>query len=426
MNDNGLNQKSWEILFERYKILEKIERDGVFYITSKQIKDEREPRLMAKFDHTIQLPPIFSDNGLAILPVTRRDYAIAHFDAYHSFEPISKEITRVSMPNYIESVDVNNIPSEAVALNCAISTGIIADFTGDFDIIPTVSGRMGSGNFDFNIRDTKTSKLLTLGVNNSQIEIDAAYEGVNYLSLLEAKRDISADFLVRQLYYPYRVWQSRVTKPVKPIFLVYSNGIYNLYEYKFVNPNEYGSLQIVKQKNYSLEDTEINIEDILNILKNIKIESEPQDGIPFPQADSFARVINLCELLSEGDYDKDKITQNYDFDGRQTNYYVAAGTYLGFIEKKKDKGYYQLSALGKKLLKMNYKQRQLVCVERILSHKAFYDVANIYFNRGEMPEKNKIVEIMHNCNLQGIKADETYNRRASTISGWIGWIASLI
>ena len=236
---DSLNERAWRILFQRHRILDKIERNGVFYISANQIKAEREPRLMAKFDHTINLPKIFADNGLSILPITRGDYAIAHFDAYHAFEPISSEIHQVTMPPYIQSINSNSIPSEAIALNCAIATGIIADFTGDIDIIPTVSGRMGSGNFDFNIRDTLTNRQLTVDVSNSQIEIDAAYEGVNYLSLLEAKRDISEDFLVRQLYYPYRVWQSRVTKPVKPIFLVYSNGIYHLYEYRFKNPNEY-------------------------------------------------------------------------------------------------------------------------------------------------------------------------------------------
>ena len=230
-----LNQVAWEKLFERHKILKEIEDKGVCYVSAKQIKKEREPRLMAKFDHTINLPKIFVDNKLSILPITRGDYAIAHFDAYHSFEPLTSEIQQVTIPPYIQSINSSNIQSEAIALNCAVATGIIADFTGDIDIIPTVSGRMGSGDLEFYIRDTLTDKQLTVDVRNSQIEIDAAYEGVNYLSLLEAKRDISEDFLVRQLYYPYRVWHNRVTKPVKPIFLVYSNGIYHLYEYEFTD-----------------------------------------------------------------------------------------------------------------------------------------------------------------------------------------------
>lgn len=419
---DSLNQAAWEILFKRHKILEEVENKGVCYISAKQIKREREPRLMAKFDHTINLPKIFADNRLSILPITRGDYAIAHFDAYHTFEPVSNDINRVAMPPYIQSINSNNIPSEAIALNCAIATGIIADFTGDIDIIPTVSGRMGSGNFDFNIRDALTDRQLTVDVSNSQIEIDAAYEGVNYLSLLEAKRDISEDFLVRQLYYPYRVWQSRVTKPVKPIFLVYSNGIYHLYEYEFTNPNEYSSVRLIKQKNYSIEDTEITIEDIINVLDNVKLESEPQ-YVPFPQANSFERVINLCELLNgSGEYDRDKITHNYDFDARQTNYYVAAGVYLGLIKPRS----FKLTDSGAAILQLNYKQRQLAYCQRILSHKAFYEVTKLYFERGQMLDESEIVSIMKDSNLYNISSESTFSRRASTVKKWVEWIARLI
>lgn len=419
---DSLNQVAWTILFERHKILEEIEDKGVCYISANQIKKEREPRLMAKFDHTINLPKIFADNKLSILPITRGDYAIAHFDAYHSFEPINNEISRVSMPAYIQSINSNNIPSEAIALNCAIATGIIADFTGDIDIIPTVSGRMGSGDFDFSIRDTLTNKQIKVDVSNSQIEIDAAYEGVNYLALIEAKRDISEDFLVRQLYYPYRVWQSRVTKPVKPIFLVYSNGIYHLYEYEFTNPNEYSSVRLIKQKNYSIEDTEITIEDIINVLDNVKLESEPQ-YVPFPQANSFERVINLCELLNgSGEYDRDKITHNYDFDARQTNYYVAAGVYLGLIKPRS----FKLTDSGAAILQLNYKQRQLAYCQRILSHKAFYEVTKLYFERGQMLDESEIVSIMKDSNLYNISSESTFSRRASTVKKWVEWIARLI
>ena len=416
-----LNQVAWEKLFERHKILKEIEDKGVCYVSAKQIKKEREPRLMAKFDHTINLPKIFVDNKLSILPITRGDYAIAHFDAYHSFEPLTSEIQQVTIPPYIQSINSSNIQSEAIALNCAVATGIIADFTGDIDIIPTVSGRMGSGDFEFYIRDTLTDKQLTVDVRNSQIEIDAAYEGVNYLSLLEAKRDISEDFLVRQLYYPYRVWHNRVTKPVKPIFLVYSNGIYHLYEYEFTDPNEYSSVRLVKQKNYSIEDTEITIEDIISVLESVEIENEP--NVPFPQADSFERVINLCELLNGGgEFDREKITQNYAFDIRQTSYYKAAGVYLGLIKSHS----FKLTSIGSAILQLNYKQRQLAYCQRILSHKVFYDVTKLYFDRGQMPDKSEIVSIMKNNNLYHVGSDSTYGRRASTIKAWVEWIARLI
>ena len=201
----SLNDIAWEKLFEKYDILKHIEITGQFQISAKQIKEVREPRLMAKFDHTINLPQIFADNKLCILPVTRGDYIISHFDAYHKFEPCNPTITRISLPTYIQSLDSSNIPSETIALNCAVAAGIIADFLDDEDIVSTVSGRMGSGVFDFNIENLKSRALSKVTVNNSQIEIDAAYEGVHSLALFEAKRDLSDDFLVRQLYYPYRV-----------------------------------------------------------------------------------------------------------------------------------------------------------------------------------------------------------------------------
>ena len=69
----SLNDIAWESLFRKYDILGHIERAGQFQISAKQIKEVREPRIMAKFDHTINRPQIFADNKLCILPITRGD-----------------------------------------------------------------------------------------------------------------------------------------------------------------------------------------------------------------------------------------------------------------------------------------------------------------------------------------------------------------
>lgn len=422
----SLNDKAWEKLFDKYDILGHIEKTGRFQISAKQIKEVREPRLMAKFDHTINLPNVFVDNGLSILPVTRGDYIISHFDAYHEFESDNSPITRVSLPSYIQSLDSSNVSSEAIALNCAVAAGIISDFLGDDEIVSTVSGRMGSGVFDFNIANLKEHSLSTVTVNNSQIEIDAAYEGIHSLALFEAKRDLSDDFLVRQLYYPYRVWKSRITKPVRPLFLVYSNGIYRIYEYEFKNPNNYSSISLVKQKNYAIEDTAITVDDIQYVLKNSICKNEPQ--IPFPQADSFERVINICELLNDQDLNRNDITEQYAFDARQTNYYTDAARYLGLVEKARENGVplYKLTETGRTILKMGYKQRQLAFCSCILSHGAFADTLVSYFTTGVMPQKNDIIQIMKKLNIYNVGSDSTYERRSSTIKGWINWIIELI
>lgn len=422
----SLNDIAWESLFEKYDILNAVNSQGCFEISAVQIKEFREPRLMAKFDHTINLPKIFSDNKLAILPITRGDYVISHFAAYHKFETDSTPVMQVSLPTYIQSLDCNNISSEAIALNCALATGIMENFLEDDELVSTVSGRMGSGKFIFDIESSIGKTVHNITVNNSQIEIDAAYEGRKSLALIEAKRDLSEDFLIRQLYYPYRAWQGRVTKIVRPVFLVYSNGIYRLYEYQFTDPNNYSSLQLIKQKNYSIEDTSISIMDIQNVLNEVSVIEEPE--IAFPQADSFERVINLCELLKEQELSRNDVTEKYAFDVRQTSYYTDAARYLGLIEKQLENGtpIYQLTSTGKQILNLSFKQRQLAYCILILSHKAFAETLKVYLASGVMPARDNIIQIMKDSKVYNVQKDSTYGRRASTIKSWINWIIELV
>jgi hypothetical protein len=418
------NEAAWKRLFEKHKILEKIEKHGVFEITSGQINVFREARLMTKFDHQKNLPEIFKKNKLSILPVTRGSYLISQFEAYKDFEETQSEIIKVPFPSHIESIDFENITSESAALNCAYVSGILADFIEDEEILPTVSGRMSSEIFNFLIK-THSGSDLRVNVINSQVEIDGGYEGLETLSLIEAKNSLSDDFLIRQLYYPYRLWSNKVSKRVKPLFLTYSNGIFMFYEYDFQEPENYNSLTLIKQKRYSIEETKISLEDILEVLKRTRIVREPE--VPFPQADSFKRVVNLCELLNESELTRDEITANYDFDPRQTNYYTDAGRYLGLIDKSREDGQivFSLTNEGRRLFRLKYKPRQLRLVELILSHNVFSETFKLCINKGDMPTKDEIVKIMKRSNLYNVRSEDTFYRRASTISGWINWILEL-
>lgn len=422
---NTKNDKAWEKLFQKYNIENKVQRNGYFEITSSQINEYREARLMTKFDHRNNLPKLFSKNKLSILPITRGSYIISQFDAYKDFEELNSEITKVSFPDYIESIDYESITSEAMAINCAYVTGIIADFMDDENVVPAVSGRMSSSSFQFSIKNIVSQNNIPINVVNSQVEIDGGFEGINNLALLEAKNSISDDFLVRQLYYPFRLWNSKIAKQVKSIFMTYSNDIFSFYEYEFQDPNDYNSLLLLKQKNYIIEQEDICLEDILNILNSVVIVEEPE--IPSPQADSFKRIINLCELLLEKDLTKEDITSNYDFDPRQTDYYVNAGRYLGLIDKRKDgrKPIYIISELGKRILKQKYRARQLSFVKLILEHKAFNDTLRLYLQKGEVPTKEQIMKIMQNANMFNVGSKKTFKRRASTIASWVNWILNL-
>ena len=380
---------------------------------------------MTKFDHRSQLPKLFIDHKLSILPTSRGTYEIGTFETFCDFNKEDVEITTIDFPTFLESIDYKDITSESIAINCAFVSKILHDFTGEENLLPTVCGRMSSSLFDFTINSGKNS--FKINVENSQIEIDGGYEGDNSLNLIEAKNYISDDFLIRQLYYPYRLWSNRITKRVRPIFLTYSNGIFHLREYEFTTPNLYNSIRLLQHKKYAVQEGTINIENIQNILNDIQVVIEPE--LPFPQADSFERVINLCELLKQrGFISKDDITRNYDFDHRQTDYYSNAAKYLGLIETIRENQQVgcTLTQDGFRIFNLPIVERQLEFVKLILSHTVFQNTLKLYFDKGNVPTKDEVVEIMKNAKLYNIDSDQTYKRRASTIISWINWILGLI
>jgi len=423
------NDTAWQQLFHRHGILDTIQKHGFYEITSHEINRVREARLMTKFDHRSQLPAIFADHNLSILPITRGSYLISQFHTFHNFES-DKDIpvNKIPFPGDIESLDFRKITSESTAINCAFVTGIIRDFMDEETVYPTVNGRMSSLAFDFSINghDGATLKVI---VKNAQLEIDGGYESPASLALIEAKNYISNDFLIRQLYYPFRLWEGKITKKIRPLFLTYTNGIFHLREYFFENHHHYNSLRLLRQKKYVIDEgeTPINLELIRETVHKSPIVPEP--AIPFPQADAFERIINLCELLfDEKMLSHDQITSNYDFDRRQTNYYTDAGRYLGFIEKTREDGmvFFSLTPKGLQLFTLDLKARQLALVGHICGHIVFRRVFQLYIEKAVVPTKAEIVEIMKESNLYQVGAESTFYRRASTVVRWVNWIMGLI
>lgn len=411
------NDLAWERLFEKHNILLKILNDGYFEITASEINEFREARLMTKFDHKSQLPLLFHQNDLSILPTSRGSYVIGQFETFCKFNKSDAPIIKVEFPHNLESLDFKNITSEATAINCSYVANILSDFTEEDELLPTVSGRMSSSSFNFGINSKKG--IFNIDVVNSQVEIDGGYEGNTSLSLIEAKNYISDDFLVRQLYYPYKLWSEKINKLVRPIFLTYTNGVFHLREYKFENSELYNSIILIRERRYSIQEGVINNELIGKLIESTKTIQEP--SVPFPQANSFERVINLCELLKEKNIlTKEEITENYDFDSRQSNYYSDAGRYLGLINKNGST--FSLTKLGEIILDKPIFERKIELIKLILSHSAFKKTIQVYFNEGEMPSKDEVLEIMKSCNLYNITTDSTYIRRASTVRSWVNWI----
>ncbi|MDO4909622.1 MAG: hypothetical protein Q3962_07240 [Corynebacterium sp.] len=416
------NELAWEQIFKDFNVISKINTEGRFLINSTTIRQYREPRLMAKFDSSENLPEIFKKHRLAILPLSRGTYVISHYNAYREMTPYDGHIRCMNIPIHLSSISPDSISSEAAAINAAYVSGIMEDFLEE-PVVPTVSGRMSSGQFSFTIYNSATKHMDELFVDNAQIEIDAGYESANSLALIEAKLHLEEDFITRQLYYPMRTWSSRMgSKRIRPVFMVYSNGIFELTEYAFDDPNSYDSCAIRRQQRYSLEPTQITFQAIMDVFRDTEPVEEPT--IPFPQADSFERVINFCELLLIRPFDRDEMTAEFGFSDRQMRYYANAAAYLGLLDHEGPEGFV-LSDQGRSIMRQSYVNRQLSLVRCMFMHEPFRKIFEVYTSMISPPSTQLGGKILEECGIHNVQSPATLQRRARTVISWLRWVMGL-
>ena len=415
------NNEAWNLLFDKFNIIENINKNGYFEITADDIKTSgREPRLMTKFDSSENLPDMFKNNELAILPIKRGSYIIGKFQNYQLVDINNDiDVETKNLPDYITTIDYKNITSEAISLNAAYISGMLEDIIGE-PVVPTISGRMGTGEFNYQIL-LNDQNSFPINVENSQMEIDGSYESVSKFIILEAKNHYMKDFIIRQLYYPYKVWKSNTNKEIIPIMLIKHDNIFNFFVYSFENENDYNSIKLKEIKRYILDEpyNPIEVSDIMGIMSDIEFANESSD-VPFPQANTFNIVLDLLGQLSAQDMTPEDITNFLEYDPRQTNYYIDAAKYLGFVTKDKK---YTLTEYGKNIMKMNHKDRTLEIIKSILSHKPFYlamkqQLEDFSFNIEE------IAKSIDECRNE-INKESTAKRRTSTVTAWIRWIIAI-
>jgi hypothetical protein len=413
------NQEAWIILFSKHAILDKLKADGIYSITSEEINTVRQSRLMSKFDHLSTLPKLFAENNLAILPVSRSSYVIGYFDAYFKLEPAEEPARNWCDVDNHESLDFANLYSENAALLFAFNAGIINDLLGE-DFFLTVLGRMSSGRFTYKIHQVKSENFYSIDVDNSQCEIDAGFESENFLLLIEAKMFTVEDFLVRQIYYPYRLWQEKVSKKVIPALLVFSNDIFSFFVFEFDDPNNYNSIRLVTQRDYTVNAEHILREDVNHLFAKAKHVAEP--SAPFPQADNFERVIDLVSILRIRDLSKNEITENYAFNERQVHYYTSACMYLGLVKriKRDSESFFSLTEAGSSIAKKQFKYKHLDYIEKIFEHRVFLNAFELACNLGRIPSIAEIAELISKSGIA--ITGKTIPRRAQTVKGWTRWI----
>ncbi|CUS26402.1 hypothetical protein FC70_GL001486 [Paucilactobacillus oligofermentans DSM 15707 = LMG 22743] len=453
----SVNSQAWNEIFNTLNIVENVNEKNYFEISASKIKEitNREARLMTKFDWSASLPQVFQDNKLVILPNSRGSYVIGRFEAYHNFSPKPIKSLSTNMPTWMETFDHFDITSESVALNVAQASGMIDyvmdNVSNEFEINEphaesTLTGRMKSESISYIINmsipkldqdgcpllnEDNTTKYIKspnkfdFTVNNSQIEIDASYETMSKLAVIEAKQKNPFDFMTRQLYYPYRRYKMLgIDKEILPIYFTYVDKVFSFSVYKFNDVNNYSSISLMKQIDFILDDSDvITLDTVQEISAKSKMLDEPDDLV-YPQANTLKRVFELVDILDEPK-NKFELAVLYGFNDRQGDYYGNAATYLGFVKKSKDK--FELTPLGENLRKLpSGHMRNVEMIKKILDHKTFklsYDFW--YINDFKTDEKFKkyvektIFELVPNIN------QNTVERRGQTLRAWLKWIFSV-
>lgn len=401
---------------------DQLEEKGYFYLTAKELKElsGREPRLMAKHDFSTSRPWIFKELGLGILPVSRSEYFVGPLDLYERFpEPTHagpSSVRTLDMPAGLDTLDIESVNSESMALNVASASGMLEHFLGCEPLQATVAGRMSSLEMTIPVPDLG----LEVKVDRAQMEIDGGFESLEHLVLVEAKNHISEDFNIRQLYFPYRRFQQWLSKAVVPVFLVYSNGIFHLYRYDFSDPANFRSIALVDHARYALSASHLNVEDALGIIGSVDAEPEPA-GIPFPQANSFERVVNLVELIAQQPMSKEDIAEQYDFHLRQADYYANAACYLGLLALAD--GHYQLTPRGEKAIAQPRRDgRNAALLRALAARQVFRQALEISLRRGKVAEAHEIAAAIEGLGLGA----GTARRRASTVARWIQWALDVV
>jgi hypothetical protein len=410
------NDEAWEEIFKELNIAEEFKYSSLFPISAKQINEigKREARLMAKFDTKESLPALFKKFQLNINAVSNGNYIIFKDESQKSFIKLPDYTTLTpkkffpSLDYPLDTLQFTSKMSESNAIDYAHHSKMLSSYSGENDLRLTTRGRFFSDAFSFQL-----GKLGDIDVRSVQIEVDAGYESEKQFLILEAKSSTRDTFNIRQLYYPYRHFQSKTRKEIRTILLSFSNGVYYFTEIAFNKC--YYEYTIIGN-----EAIEVIIPEAIqkvSIAELLSQKTHAPQTIPVPQADDVNKIIDLLSFLLTEPKDKFEIAQCFEFDERQGDYYGNAAAYIGVVKKEGIK--FILTDQGVELLKIrNRENRNLKLAELILSTSLFHDLMYLFINQDKYISDVQIISRLAKDGLTG----ETLTRRKSTAKSWIDWI----
>lgn len=401
-------RKTFELWEEIFKVKKFDLTQDLHYISADEIKAFAEPRIMAKMDDSKDLPPVFERNGYFLLPTKNGIYAIVRGDGFHLLEERGQLITHESRIKFHLTTAGRGM-SEMQYLDNAYNTGAIEKVIGVGHLYQSIRGREYSKKFDFNVGNIK------IETGSVQIEVDSGLEGEDSIVLMEAKVKTPEDFIIRQLYYPYRHF--RIVSPDKkiiPVFFTYEpkEQVYNFWIYEFKDISDYNSIFLKEKKSIKIV-TKDEVE-----LDDIKAEGIVSYKELIPQANDLNKVLELVYKVSEGINNYVDIAKYFDFDVRQSSYYREAAEALSLLYSKN--GQYYLTEAGQKLVSLTTEKRNLYFTNILLDFNIVKESIALLKQKNILTKADMEDIVARNSKLSG----STVGRRANSLASWLKWISS--
>lgn len=193
------------------------------------------------------------ERGLFILPTRNGVYSIIKGEGYIDI-PSVKTTTEVYVSKLDFSLDTAKIGnSEMQHLDFAYAANLIRTFWEDESLVLTIRGKKYSpdAGFKFFVGEQE------IEARSVQTEVDSGYEGRTQIMLVEAKATGKRNTIIRQLYYPFRQWQHHTPKKVVTLFFETYGNVYSLWEFQFLNPYDYNSIELTRAQSFTIKEKEL-------------------------------------------------------------------------------------------------------------------------------------------------------------------------
>jgi hypothetical protein len=379
-----------------------------------------ELRLMAKIDSSDDLPRALRQHGYFILPVKNGEYALVRGNGFHVLEalPEPASVFRPKLDFELNTLEVGD--SEPQHLDRCFNIGLIEKFAGVTGLCQTIHGRKRLPAFEFFVGNV--GPIRQSGV---QAEVDLGCEGRTDIVLIEAKVGQPADFIVRQLFYPYRMWKHEIPgKVIRPWFFctmpVGEKRLYKFWQYRFADDGQYGSLVLERSEAFLVEPERkrLTVDELLREHHRVKSQRKLWN---IPQADSFWRVADLPLLITQGINDSGKLASHYKFDPRQSSYYRQAAEFLDLVRLEKSNRYV-LTDLGRDFVTRTADERRKILAGLLAGFPPMRAALDLSAQKAEKGIGKREVAAM--IAAHSAITSSTPLRRASTLLAWMKWLKS--